>query len=77
MLHILLVVEGTFPNWKFLLLLALLLSESDWVLLVWVHEITSELSDWNWVNKHNLSRSDKSAAGDTSCKQLRQHIFFV
>jgi hypothetical protein len=70
MLHVLLVVKGALPDWCLLLFLALLLCQVNWRLLVWVHEVTAEMSDRDRLDKHRLGWSQKAAAGNSSGKQL-------
>ena len=56
MLHILLVIKGALPDRCLLLFLALLLSQVNGRLLVWVYEVTAEMSDGDRLDKHCLSR---------------------
>ena len=69
-LHVLLVVKGALPDWCLLLFLALLLGQVNGGLLVWVHEITAEMSNWDRLDKHRLNWCQKSAAANSSSKQL-------
>ena len=69
-LHILLVVKGALPDRCLLLFLALLFGQVNGGLLVWVHEVTAEMSDGDRLDKHRLSRCQKSAACNSSSKQL-------
>ena len=83
MLHILLMIESSVPNWLCALSISYFIINSGWVMHIWIHEIISESSlldtsedTWLSWNKHHRSFShDQTCRRKPSSEHFNQYNY--